>query len=91
MLFKKAVDSLSVGGAVATDAAVSAILLAGVCKAISGAANEGRSVAFTPVAQEAGRKVALSIFSHIVDLDISFHMQRRTVRIRVVERRDGNC
>lgn len=55
-------------------------------QAISGAANEGRSVSFTPVAQEAGRKVALSIFSQIISLDISFHMQRRTVRAKILTR-----
>jgi hypothetical protein len=64
-----------------------------VCKAVSGLANEGRALAFMPVAQDAGRKVALSIFSHILSLDIEFHMARRTVRegeplLRTLDARD---
>jgi len=87
LLFKKSVDALSMGGAEGASIAMSAIMLSGVCKAISGAANEGRSVSFTPVAQEAGRKVALSIFSQIISLDISFHMQRRTGALsRIIDR-----
>jgi ABC-type transport system involved in Fe-S cluster assembly fused permease/ATPase subunit len=56
-------------------------------QAIASAANEARSVAFTPLAQEAGRKVALAVFSHIMDLDIEFHMSRRTGALsRIIER-----
>jgi len=79
MLFKVAVDHMAMGSQ-AVGLAGQAILLSGVCKAVSGLANEGRAMAFTPVAQDAGRKVALSIFSHILSLDIEFHMARRTVR-----------
>jgi ABC-type multidrug transport system fused ATPase/permease subunit len=79
LLFKQAVDHMAMGSQ-AVALAAQAILLSGVCKAVSGLANEGRAMAFTPVAQDAGRKVALSIFSHILSLDIEFHMARRTVR-----------
>jgi len=86
MLFKQAVDALA-PGAGGINVAVKAIILSGVCKAIASAANELRSVSFTPVAQEAGRKVALAIFSHIINLDIEFHMARRTGALsRIIER-----
>ena len=38
-------------------------------------------------AQAAGRRVAYHTFSHVLDLDISFHLERRTGALsRVLER-----
>lgn len=43
-------------------AAVTAIVLSGVAKAVSGAAKELQMVVFTPLAQAVGRQVAFSTF-----------------------------
>jgi len=94
--FKFAVDRLTeaaIAGA-ATDmvaaslkAAAMALLMTGVFKAISGVAAELRSVAFTPVAQAAGRRVALQLFNHVLSLDLSFHLDRRTGALqRIIDR-----
>ena len=97
ILFKVAVDRLTdaaMASGVGNDAAVAlalraaawALVASGTFKAISGLATELRSVAFTPVAQ-AGRRVALQVFNHVLNLDLSFHLDRRTGALqRIIDR-----
>ena len=98
ILFKTAVDHLTAAAVFSSqaDAAVvlrraaagaMAIVTSGAFKAISGVATELRSVAFTPVAQAAGRRVALQVFNHVLNLDLSFHLNRRTGALqRIIDR-----
>jgi len=85
LLFSRAVDAVSNG---ATLYNVLLVLgMSGACKAVSGAASEARSVVFTPVAQTAGRKIATALFSHILALDIQFHMNYKMGTLnRTIER-----
>ena len=98
ILFKTAVDHLTAaavfssqadaaGVSAALAAGAMAIVTSGAFKAISGVATELRSVAFTPVAQAAGRRVALQVFNHVLNLDLSFHLNRRTGALqRIIDR-----
>ena len=98
ILFKTAVDHLTAAAvfsskadaaaaAAALSAAATAVVCSGAFKATSGVATELRSVAFTPVAQAAGRRVALQVFNHVLNLDLSFHLNRRTGALqRIIDR-----
>jgi len=96
ILFKVAVDHLtaaaiagegSPAAALSLRAAANVLVISGAFKAMSGMAAEIRSVAFTPVAQAAGRRVALQVFNHVLNLDLSFHLDRRTGALqRVIDR-----
>ena len=98
ILFKTAVDHLTQAAVfssqtnlamvdVSLKAAAMALIFSGVYKATSGVATELRSVAFTPVAQAAGRRVALQVFNHVLNLDLKFHLNRRTGALqRIIDR-----
>ena len=95
VLFKVAVDHCTtvgalaggVGAAEAAKAAAMALVASGVLKAVSGVATELRTVTFTPVAQASGRRVALEVFNHVLGLDLSFHLDRRTGALqRIIDR-----
>lgn len=87
LYFKKAVDALSTQTHVAAQAAVIALLWSGGCRVINGIAKELQHPIFTPVAQAAGRRVAYHTFSHVLDLDVGFHLERRTGALsRILER-----
>jgi len=95
LLFKHAVDALSAASGsgseaamrAATMTAVWALVASGAAKALSGVAAELRTVSFMPVAQSATRRVALHAFEHILSLDLSFHLERRTGSLsRTIER-----
>jgi len=63
------------------------LCFSGLFKAIAGIATELRMVSFTPVAQAAGRRVALEVFNHVLNLDMQFHLQRRTGALqRIIDR-----
>lgn len=84
---KQAVEALGPMTAPAVKASVGACLLAGLCRIISGVAKECQNPLFSPVAQSAGRKVASNTFAHVLDLDIQFHLDRRSgVLSRILER-----
>ncbi|OUS46457.1 ABC family transporter: mitochondrial ATM1-like protein [Ostreococcus tauri] len=94
ILFKVAVDhctaAAAVGGSAAVEAARAAawaLVASGCLKAMSGVATELRTVLFTPVAQASGRRVALEVFNHVLGLDLSFHLERRTGALqRIIDR-----
>jgi len=93
--FKFAIDHLTraaqlpVGPESLQAANMAAMMLcfSGLFKAIAGIATELRMVSFTPVAQAAGRRVALEVFNHVLNLDMQFHLQRRTGALqRIIDR-----
>lgn len=87
LLFKDAVDVLGAAADDAVQQAVRILVLSGICKAVSGVANELRLVYFVPIAQAAGRRVALHTFEHILGLDTKFHLERRTGALsRIIDR-----
>lgn len=82
--FKNAVDAM---GKSAVPATVAALLTSGLCRIVNGVAKEIQHPCFTPISQAAGRRVAYHTFAHVLDLDISFHLERRTGALsRVLER-----
>ena len=94
ILFKVAVDhctaAATMSGSAAAQAARAAawaLVASGCLKAMSGVATEVRTVLFTPVAQASGRRVALEVFNHVLGLDLSFHLERRTGALqRIIDR-----
>jgi len=94
ILFKVAVDHCTAAAAAsgemaveAARAAAMALVASGALKAMSGVATELRTVFFTPVAQASGRRVALEVFNHVLSLDLSFHLERRTGALqRIIDR-----
>jgi len=93
--FKFAIDHLTraaqlpVGPEALQAANMAAVMLclSGLFKAVAGIATELRVVSFTPVAQAAGRRVALEVFNHVLNLDMQFHLQRRTGALqRIIDR-----
>ncbi|GAB4819537.1 hypothetical protein N2152v2_006583 [Parachlorella kessleri] len=91
MYFKQAVDALSAvgsnGAGVAVQAAVSALVVSGVCRGVSGLAKELQHPAFTPVSQAAGRRLSFYALAHVLGLDLQFHLNRRTGALsRMLER-----
>jgi len=88
LLFKSAVDTLTLStGPDAFAVAGAALVLGGVCKALSGVCTEGRAIAFTPVAQSAARRVELQVFRHVLSLDAAFHAERRVGALsRIIDR-----
>ncbi|KAK9857626.1 hypothetical protein WJX84_005358 [Apatococcus fuscideae] len=86
--FKRAIDCLGESAAKASiGAAVTALLWSGLCRVINGLAKEIQHPIFTPVSQAAGRRVAYHTFSHVLELDLAFHLERRTGTLtRILER-----
>mmetsp|Transcript_18042 Transcript_18042/g.50463 ORF Transcript_18042/g.50463 Transcript_18042/m.50463 type:complete len:853 (+) Transcript_18042:34-2592(+) len=73
--------------AVAAAAATKALLLYGACDALKHCSKELQGPLFTPVSQAASRRVAFHTFAHIMDLDVQYHLERRTGRVaRILER-----
>ncbi|EIE23470.1 ABC family transporter: mitochondrial ATM1-like protein [Coccomyxa subellipsoidea C-169] len=88
IFLKNAVDAL---GSVVNESAVTrtvhALLLSGACRILCSLTKEMQGPCFTPIAQAAGRRVAYHTFSHVLDLDINFHLERRTGALsRILER-----
>jgi ABC transporter ATM len=80
--FKSIVDSMNidfaaVGGTAATVAGA-AIFAYGATRIGATLAQEFRNAVFASVAQNAIRKVAGSVFEHLLKLDLNFHLARQT-------------
>eukprot|EP00879_Flechtneria_rotunda_P018678 GHRR01019601.1.p1 GENE.GHRR01019601.1~~GHRR01019601.1.p1 ORF type:complete len:623 (+),score=198.83 GHRR01019601.1:173-2041(+) len=59
----------------------------GVGGGITGFINNARQWLWIPVAQDAYRRVSLAVFGHVLDLDLSFHLSRKTGEVtKVVDR-----
>ena len=61
-------------------AAAWALVASGAIKAVSGLATELRSVAFTHARVPRVGASRLQVFRHVLNLDLSFHLDRRTAR-----------
>ncbi|GBF89046.1 metal ABC transporter permease [Raphidocelis subcapitata] len=84
---KCAVDRLAAGGGDALAGAVRAIVTYGLCAIVGNLAKELQHPTFTPVSQAVARRVSYHTFAHVLDLDISFHLDRKTGRLsRILER-----
>ena len=80
-------DASSSARAFPMKAVVVIFLLSGVCRGLASVASELRSVTFQPVAQSAGRRVAIATFRHIMNLDVGFHLERNIGKLsRIVDR-----
>lgn len=90
LFLKHSVDALGGTSPVthrAALAATSALLMWGLCRTLNSLAKELQGPVFTPVAQGAARRMSFHVFSHVLDLDVGFHLERRTgVLSRVLER-----
>jgi ABC-type multidrug transport system fused ATPase/permease subunit len=96
-IFKHIVDSLPVdatNAAISSDMATSAgvpimalLLGYGMSRAAASGFNEYRNAVFAHVAQEAIRKVGLSVFNHVHQLDMQFHLTKNTGQVsRILDR-----
>lgn len=64
-----------------------ALILHGVCRAVNALAKEAQHPLFTPVSQAAGRRISFTALSHVLGLDLHFHLGRNTGSLaRMLER-----
>lgn len=83
---KMAVEHVTAGPAFAMQCLLSLILF-GICRCIAVVANDLQTPVFSPVAQAAGRKLTSSVFQHLLDLDIGYHLDNQSGKLtRVIER-----
>lgn len=80
--FKSIVDSMNIDfvavGGTATTVAGSMILAYGLTRIGATLFQEARNAVFASVAQKAIRKVACSVFDHLLRLDLNFHLTKQT-------------
>ncbi|EON63797.1 iron-sulfur clusters transporter atm1, mitochondrial [Coniosporium apollinis CBS 100218] len=80
--FKSIVDSMNIDflavGGTAWTVAGSMILAYGVTRISATLFQEARNAVFASVAQKAIRRVACSVFEHLLRLDLNFHLSRQT-------------
>lgn len=57
---------------------VSTLFLDGIARAGAAGLNELRNAVFARVAQHSIRKIARNVFIHLHNLDLSFHLSRKT-------------
>ncbi|MBM3546464.1 MAG: ABC transporter ATP-binding protein/permease [Alphaproteobacteria bacterium] len=87
ILYKGAVDALSVGAPHAIAVPVALIIGYGVLRVIASAAAELRDAVFAKVGQRAIRSLGLATFRHLHALSLRFHLERQTGGLsRVIER-----
>ncbi len=85
ILYKQAIDALSVPALVMVPAAL--IVAYGVAQVSGQVVGELRQLVFAPVAQRAIRLMALGVFRHLHALSLRFHLDRQTGGLsRAVER-----
>ncbi|KZM21938.1 Iron-sulfur clusters transporter atm1, mitochondrial [Ascochyta rabiei] len=80
--FKSIVDSMNIDfaavGGTATTVAGSMIMAYGLTRIGATVSQELRNAVFASVAQKAIRKVACSVYEHLLRLDLNFHLTRQT-------------
>jgi ATP-binding cassette, subfamily B, heavy metal transporter len=88
ILYKRAVDALSVDPSQAAVVVPAAVIVAyGLVRVASSAFAELRDAVFAKVAQRAIRRVALQTFNHLHRLSLRFHLERQTGGVsRAIER-----
>lgn len=56
-------------------------------QAVSSGLNETRYIIFAPLGQVTGRRVGVQLLDHILRLDLTFHLERRTGALsRILDR-----
>jgi ATP-binding cassette subfamily B protein len=87
ILYKGAVDALSIGAAHAIVVPVSLIVGYGLLRVVASASAELRDAVFAKVGQRAIRSLGLATFRHLHALSLRFHLERQTGGLsRVIER-----
>jgi len=87
MLYKRAVDALTPGGALVAAVPVAVLLGYGLARVLASTFGELRDIAFARVGQRAIRAVGLQVFRHLHALALRFHLDRQTGGVsRAVER-----
>ncbi|BHF77976.1 ATP-binding cassette sub- B member 7, mitochondrial [Sparganum proliferum] len=61
-----------------TSMAVTSMLLYGACRAATSGLNELRNAVFARAAHSSIRQVGVAVFRHVLSLDLSYHLDRRT-------------
>ena len=86
MLFAKAVDGLASGANLAVVLPLGLILSYGLVHSIGKAVNELRWLLYSPIEQRLTRNGGLTLFRHVHDLSLSFHLSRRTRQLsRIID------
>ncbi len=78
IVFKDMIDALTPGENVTLVLPVALLLLYGVMRLASTGFTELREVLFVRVTQQAIRRIALSVFGHLHNLSLRFHLERQT-------------
>ena len=78
IIFKHMIDALSVTENVALVLPVGLLLLYGFMRLASTGFSELREILFVRVTQQAIRRIALSVFTHLHNLSLRFHLERQT-------------
>lgn len=87
VLFKQAMDELAKAPLDRTSPVLVALVFAALSKAISSGLNEVRYIIFAPLGQATGRRVGVELLNHILRLDLTFHLERRTGALsRILDR-----
>ena len=86
-LFKAIVDRLSEPEGAILALPLAALLAYGLARLCASGFSELRDAVFAKVAEVAGRRVSLRVFSHLFSLSLRYHLERRTGELaRVIER-----
>jgi ABC-type transport system involved in Fe-S cluster assembly fused permease/ATPase subunit len=90
LYFKQAVDGLSASPAApiaSMSIITAAIVYHGIARGINSLAKEAQAIVFTPVSQAAGRRISYFALSHVLGLDLYFHLNKNTGALsRMLER-----
>lgn len=78
IIFKNMIDALSPGQDTLLVLPIALLLLYGVARLTSTGFTELREILFVRVTQQAIRRIALSVFTHLHHLSLRFHLERQT-------------
>ena len=78
IIFKDMIDALSPTQNIALTLPVALLLLYGLMRLASTGFSELREILFVRVTQQAIRRIALSVFTHLHNLSLRFHLERQT-------------
>ena len=85
--YKAAVDALSVAPDAVLALPLAALLGYGGARLMAALFAQARDAIFARVAQRAGRRISLSVFQHLFDLSLRYHLERRTGELaRAIDR-----
>jgi ATP-binding cassette subfamily B protein len=78
IIFKDMIDALSPTQNIALTLPIALLLLYGLMRLASTGFSELREILFVRVTQQAIRRIALSVFTHLHNLSLRFHLERQT-------------